>query len=88
MNNAPISLKAPPPAGLGSEGHTKVLSGTKKERNHWTFFVVKGILLRVNEFIGELYHPNLQLILTYCILLCVLTTIMPASGSTHIPTYA
>ena len=24
--------------------HTKVLSGTKKERNQWAFFVVKGIL--------------------------------------------
>ena len=24
--------------------HTKVLSGTKKERNQWVFFVVKGIL--------------------------------------------
>jgi hypothetical protein len=26
------------------EGHTKVLSGTKKERNQWVFFVYKGIL--------------------------------------------
>ena len=33
------------------EGHTKVLSGTKKERNQWVFFVVKGI-------IGQRYYDR------------------------------
>jgi hypothetical protein len=31
--------------------HTKVLSGTKKERNQWAFFVVKGIL-------GQRYYES------------------------------
>ena len=33
------------------EGHTKVLSGTKKERNQWVSFVVKGIL-------GQRYYES------------------------------
>ena len=33
------------------EGHTKVLSGTKKERNQWVFCVVKGIL-------GQRYYES------------------------------
>ena len=31
--------------------HTKVLFGTKKERNQWVFFVVKGI-------IGQRYYES------------------------------
>ena len=35
----------------GWEGHTKVLSGTNKERNQWVFLVVKGIL-------GQRYYES------------------------------
>ena len=40
-----------PTHGDPREGHTKVLSGTKKERNQWVFFVVKGI-------IGQRYYES------------------------------
>jgi len=38
-------------ADLKAVHHTKVLSGTKKERNQWVFFVVKGI-------IGQRYYES------------------------------
>ena len=41
-----------------AEGQTKVLSGTKKERNQWGFFAVKGILrlkvLRIELLAGSI----------------------------------
>ena len=37
-----------------SEGHTKVLSGTKKERIQWVFFVVKGVT-------GQRYYKSITI---------------------------
>ena len=39
------------------EGHTKVLSGTKKERNQWGGVVVKGI--RGQRYYESDYWPGL-----------------------------
>ena len=48
--NGVLFLTRPGP-GRAAVHHTKVLSGTKKERNQWVFFVVKGI-------IGQRYYDR------------------------------